>query len=322
MTDPIAARKKTRIHYVAFLLMAGLWSLLVQFILDSSLSGSALIYVGMPYLLALLIAALRPYHPKTKWYQKYTKFVANTIVIFLASALILREGFLCVIVIVPILLIGVTLAFLTEYFRRLPNHRSNHFSLIIPLVMVLASLEGTTQTLSFDRDESVSVVLNSNVHPSTLHQNLTLPMDLQQDRNWLLQLFPMPYEIDSPEFEIGAVHIAKTRYHRWFVTNTHEGELQLEITKLTDHSLATRIIEDTSYFSSYLTLKGTKIDLLPLADGGTQINLTIHYRRDLDPAWYFAPIQRYAIHHMAHLIIQEVIIRDSQTKVRQPTYRS
>ena len=306
---PRSETSKKRIRAVLMLVLVGIASLCVQYILATPLSGSALLYVSIPYLLALVIATFRPYTPDTKWYHKYFSFLANTLVVFLASALVLREGFICVVLFLPILLIGVTIAFCTDWFMHRKSSRAKHFSFVLPLVVLISGFEGTHETLSFDRNEVVTVTATSSVPLAQLRENLTQPMDLEKDRNWLLEMFPMPYEIDSAEFQTGAIHTAKTRYHRWFVTNTHEGQIRLEITDLSDRHLQTRIIEDTSYFSSYLTLKGSRIEFTPLPAGRTQIDLTIEYRRDLDPAWYFAPIQRYAIKHISSLIMKEVIIR-------------
>ncbi len=299
--------------------LIGVASLCVQYLLASPLSGSALLYVSIPYTLALIIAAVRPYAPNTKWYHKYLGFLTDTLIVFLASSLVLREGFICVLLFLPILFIGTALAFLTEWLSDHRSRRVKHLGLALPLIVLVSGLEGTHQTLSFDREETVKISATSTLPVEHLRRNLTLPIDLRRERNWLLAVFPMPYEIDSGAFHIGAIHTAKTRYHRWFVNNTHEGEVRLQITQLSDHHLQTRIVHDTSYFSNYLTLKGSAIHLSPLPAGGTRIDLTIEYRRKLDPAWYFAPIQRYAIEHTAQLLIQEVVIRG---QVSKSSYRS
>jgi len=42
----------------------------------------------------------------------------------------------------------------------------------------------------------------------------------------------------------------------------------------------------------------------------TEVALTIHYERRLDPAWYFAPMQEFAIGQSADYLIQSVIVRE------------
>jgi len=73
----------------------------------------------------------------------------------------------------------------------------------------------------------------------------------------------------------------------------------------------TEITKNTSYFSHYLTIHGTRIEMTPNADGTTEVSLTIRYRRDLDPAWYFGPMQRRAMTESADYLIQNVIAQTS-----------
>ena len=41
----------------------------------------------------------------------------------------------------------------------------------------------------------------------------------------------------------------------------------------------------------------------------TEITLRLDYRRNLDPAWYFHPLQQFAMREMAAFFIDEVLIR-------------
>jgi len=47
--------------------------------------------------------------------------------------------------------------------------------------------------------------------------------------------------------------------------------------------------------------------MTPLADGTTEVSLTIRYRRTLDPAWYFGPVQRKAIGESADYLLENII---------------
>ena len=304
-------RKAKRARNVSMLLVIGAASLVTRAILSSPLSGSALLYVATPYALALVIAWIRPYNPNTKWQHKYLSLITNTLVVFLASSLILMEGFICVLLFMPILLLVMILAFLTEYLLHRGSTRSRHFGFALPVIIFVSALEGSHASLSLPRDESVTVSRLTVLSPSQLRHHVAMPIDLNRSRHWFLHLFPMPYEIQSDDFLVGADHVAKTRYHRWFFGNTHEGEIRLEITELSMQRIGTRVVSDTSYFSNYLMLYGTEIEFRPRSNTTTEVEVTVHYRRDLDPAWYFAPMQRFAIRQMAELIIREVIIRES-----------
>ena len=121
----------------------------------------------------------------------------------------------------------------------------------------------------------------------------------------------MPYLVEAESLEPGDIHRMHTRYHRWFVTNTHEGELHLEIVDVQPNHLRTRVVHDTTFFASYLTQIGSELSLTPIGPNRTEIRLRLNYRRDLDPAWYFHPLQQFAMRAMAAFFIDEVLIRAS-----------
>ena len=102
----------------------------------------------------------------------------------------------------------------------------------------------------------------------------------------------------------------RTSYHRWFVTNTHEGEMHLQIVDVEPNRVQTKFLHDTTFFSSYLTPLGTEIALTEVSPTETEISLRIDYQRNLDPAWYFHPLQQYGVAKMADFLIDEVMIRE------------
>ena len=105
----------------------------------------------------------------------------------------------------------------------------------------------------------------------------------------------------------GDIHKVDYRYNKWFFTNTHEGTLTLLIDEVSKTHIETRILEDTSYLSNYMNLKGTKISLEQKNEGITEVTLSVYYDRHLDPAWYFQPLQEYGVSLMAELLIEELM---------------
>jgi len=154
------------------------------------------------------------------------------------------------------------------------------------------------------------IVKKSSLSTDQIKHNLAKPFNLEKDRHWILSIFPMPYHIEAGSLNEGDVHNIKTRYKRWFFTNTHEGEARLLISSVKDNLIKTKLLSDTTYFSSYLNLEGTKIQLQPLEGGETNVVLTIDYKRKLDPAWYFHPLQKLAVSKMGEFLIDEIMIRN------------
>ena len=72
------------------------------------------------------------------------------------------------------------------------------------------------------------------------------------------------------------------------------GDLVLEVTERTDSRLRWRSISDTSHVAHWLKWEESKVEWTAVDASHTRVRWTLRYRRLLDPAWYFAPWERYA----------------------------
>ena len=180
----------------------------------------------------------------------------------------------------------------------------------IPLLVGFLSAEGVFDATTFNRYNIVTATATTSIPAENLRQNLATPFAISSSDDWLLSLFPMPYKIEANSLAGGDVHRAHTRYHRWFFTNTHEGVIELRVDAVAEERVQMSFVNDSSFFSSYVRLIGTDILFVSDSEGMTEVSMTISYERRLDPAWYFQPIQQYAMRAMANHLIAEVVIRD------------
>lgn len=302
---------RRRIMALALLLIVGIASLTIFFLFRQGVGHSALLYLAVPYGVAVLITLLRPYNESGVWWRRYLSHSATALVVFLGSSVVLFEGFICVLYFIPIYFFGVTLAFLASWIGvTWSNRKGKTFATAIPLLVAMLSLEGTSDVATIDRHNVVTAIATTTISRDQLLQNLASPVVPKSSDDWMLRIFPMPHTIEAGSLEAGAIHWAHTRYHRWFVTNTHEGVLELRIDSATHEQIKASVISDTTFFSTYVDLIDTEIRMDTDANGLTQVSLTINYERRLDPAWYFEPIQQYAMETMASHLIEEVIIRE------------
>lgn len=299
-----------RARSVFILLAIGLTALFIHLLFIGGLGQSALLYMLVPYSLSVMVAMVRPYNESNDIWVNYLKHLTTASVIFLATSIVLREGFICVLFFFPIYVFFVSLAYLirASLVRKKLKNKSL-YSTAVPLLVLLMSMEGTTESLSFSRETQVEVTHVTSLSIDEVKQNLATSFDLETERHWLLSVFPMPYQIDAGSLNVGDVHTIKTRYKRWFVTNTHEGQAQLRIEHVGPYKIKTKFLNDTTYFSSYLKVHGTEINLTPLKSGRTKIALRIDYQRSLDPAWYFHPLQKFGVSKMAEYLIERIMIR-------------
>lgn len=302
----------TRVNLIIALVLIGIGSLVVRLLLYSRLGSSALLYVGVPLLGALALVIVRPHVRGRSWWSRYFRFELDSLIVILGSSIVLLEGFICIAYFLPIYFLVSSMAFLVGWLFEKAQSQGGKMSVsIIPLLIFASSFEGTTEALSFERTTHVTAVRVADLSPDQVLRNLVRPINLNtKDRNWLLTIFPMPYLEDGESLNPGDIHIMRSRYHRWFVTNTHEGKFELEIIEVSPRKIRTRVVHDSTYFSSYLTQIGTEITLAPLSSNKTEITLRIDYTRELDPAWYFHPMQKYAMTQMAGFFIEQVMIRE------------
>jgi len=301
---------KARSIGVLILILVAAASITIRMLDRYQFHQSALLYIGIPFLISLAIVAFRPPSSKDKWWHAYRDHSLIALIVFLSSSVVLFEGFICVVFFMPIYFLIVSIGFLIGwYWNSRHSRRGKTLVSVLPVLMLATAFEGTTETLSMNRESQITVSKIAHLSPSEIMSNLSQPFGLQKDRHWLISIFPMPYKIEAGSLRPGDIHRVYTRYHRWFATNTHDGELHLQIVDVEPNRVTTAFIYDSTFFAAYLTASGTEITLREIAAHKTEITLRIDYQRKLDPAWYFHPLQQYGVSQMANFLIDEIMIR-------------
>lgn len=294
----------------------GIASIAIRLLMNYNFHTSALLYVAVPYLISIaLLKYTKRDDSETSWTSGYWNYFRSGLIIMLGSSIILFEGFICVVMFMPIYFGVMLISFLMEVtYRYFKKRGSRNFSHAFPLVVLLVSLEGTSDQLSFNREHSVTVTQVTTQSVADIKANLIKPIELNnKTRPWFLKLFPQPYEVNAESLNTGDVHEIHYRYHRWFVTNTHEGKMRIKIAEVSDEAVKTQVLEDSSYMSNYMTLHGTDITFKTLDNGDTKVSLTVSFTRKLDPYWYFEPLEKYGVGKTAEYVMQHVVLRESQS---------
>lgn len=304
-----------KMSIIRIMVLIALASLGVRLLIEYEFHTSALLYVGLPFLIAVVLVALHGDSDRNHWMLSYWRHTRVALIVMLGSSVVLFEGFMCVLMFMPIYFGVVFLVFIFHFLHRLSlgEHGSGTKSVhILPVLLLASSLEGVSPDLSFERYNEVSRTRTITTDIPQIKRNLQKPMSLGDDMPWFLAVFPMPYDVKAGTLSEGDIHRSEFRYHRWFFTNTHEGHMSLRIAEAGESRIRTEFIKDTSYISNYMTLHGTLIELEPVSRDSTRITLTISYSRKLDPAWYFGPLQRYAVGQTAEYLIAKVIHRQGE----------
>jgi hypothetical protein len=310
-------------RWIFVLLLIGAAALVIRGLLDSRFGHGTLLYIAVPYVLSVaLFLVTRPSEQKSVRYRFWNHMRLATI-IFLATSALLFEGFLCVLMFMPIYYFFVIIAFLVAWRREKREQNAMSSAAIsdvfrshaVTAVVVVLIAEGLVPMTTVPRHQQATFVTTSRLDIATLKQNMAQPIHFSPDRHWFLKLFPLPDEVQAGSLKAGDVHRLHFTYRKWFFTNFHKGELLLRISEVSAQRVRTEIIKNDSYLSHYMKIDGTEINFTPLASGGTHIALTVKYQRLLDPVWYFGPMQHLAAKQSARYFLENIIVRQPVVEV-------
>lgn len=164
-----------RIVAMTWLLIIGISALLIHLLIVTGLNHTALLYMLIPYGMAVAIIWFRNYSGAQTIKQKYWRHLVSTTAVFLATSIVLREGFICVIFFFPIYLVIISIAFL--YFQIRENKRNKFgkkYSSLIPILVVAFSFEGTIEPLTFPRENQVVVTQITSLSVEQIKQNMAI----------------------------------------------------------------------------------------------------------------------------------------------------
>lgn len=246
---------------------------------------TALMFIGLPTVLALLLCAA----PPTK---TITGSIMKGITLFLLMLAILWiEGFICILMAAPFFYsIGFIIGIFADKARA-QKHISRFHCSVVALIL-LCSLEGINERFSFSRDEVIEV---SYVHTGTMEETTAAltrgpSFDWWELPTYLKMGFPYPQRIQGGGLAQG---------DRWQIDfaggEGKPGSLVAHVLVSEPGHYVVQKVTDGSHISHWMEWQQAEWFLQEQGDGSTKVRLRMSYRRLLDPAWYFAPVQRYGV---------------------------
>lgn len=299
--------------WIRYLLLIAAASGMTRFALGTQwMRESAVLYVLIPYLVGVLVYLVTPPASGIGFWARLWTHMRTALIVMLSTSLLLFEGFLCVVMFLPIYFFFAILIIATNSrYMKAPSDSilsensdggpGQHLrSSLIPMIIVILSLEGipgTGVSLGPDKATTVSRTAVLDLTPAQVRANIIGHTYPAAGRSRFLALFPRPISVDAQSLDIGTIHTAHMEYRRWGLAhiNVHRGTTVMEFTESTPTRLRARFIHDDSYLSHYMNFETWELDMIPLTTGQTQVTITVGYERKLAPAWYFAPLQKKAV---------------------------
>lgn len=303
--------RKQVIRYIRFVCVLGVLVVVARILSNSGYAHTGLFYILLPACIGItMMYSAGPQAVAKDYLAAMRQNLFWSTALMLASAGVLQEGWICVLMFMPIFYLFWFIGYLAENFfhYRDRKKRNKVGSFVVPAVVLLLSSEGVFPQTTFERYQIVQHSIVTDQNQAELKANLIRPLEFSGTRHWFLKLFPLPDSIAAGSLEEGDVHKLDFTYWRWFFTNEHKGSLYVKLKEVSENRITTEIVKNTSFYARYLDIKNTRIDFDPLSNGKTKVTLHIGYERKLDPYWYFGPMQHFAMNKAAEVIVNDIIV--------------
>ena len=294
-----------RIALATLIVAVAISAIAYRAILSNNLQQTAALFVGIPALLA--IAVVFGVSPKSA-----TGVACKAVTIaLLVSLLFLWEGMLCVMMSAPLFYaVAIAITWFVQLFRdrerdRIITLRSCAFL----LALVPMTLEGVTGLTTVNRDETVTSSRIVTASPDAVRRAL---LDAPRfDRGLPLVLragFPSPVATRVERDASGTRVVIQMRGGEMLLNGMEPrtGDLTLRLEESAPGVVRWRVVSDTSHMTHFLFWRDIVVRYESVDANTTRVTWTIRYDRALDPAWYFGPIERYAVQRAADYLIDSV----------------
>lgn len=248
------------------------------------LEHTSLVFIGIPALLSLVVLATGK--PRTA-----TGMVMKTLTLaLLLSGIILGEAFVCVLFAAPLFyLVGLVVGKASDRARRQgPGGQARTYAVLL-LFLAPMSMEGVVPGMEFGREESVTAVRVARGTPQEVRAALARTPSFDRELPAFFHLgFPHPSAARGEGLALGDRRSVR------FEHGHHPGTLVMEVSRAAPDGVDFAAVSDDSYIIHWLAWRGAEVRWREVAPGQTEVRWTLRYRRRLDPAWYFGPLERHA----------------------------
>ena len=302
MAQPDVPTKTNRwaLPFMALAISAG--CLMYRILVLKRLEQTALLFAGIPALLAVIVACT----PKSKTLIGGT--LKATTLFLLLSAPLLGEGFICILMAAPIFYaVALAVAGIITVIRTHARNKQNVLSCLALLVILPMSLEGSRTSLSFNREEAVTVRRMVQATPEEVAAALARSPRTDLPIPLFFRSFPRPTEAHGEGLKLGdwrSIHFAGGE--------GHPGDVVLKVVESGPGHARFEVVSDKSKIAHWLDWKYADVRWRQTDAGHTQVEWTLGYRRSLDPAWYFRPWERYAVRVAADYLIRANAAQESR----------
>jgi hypothetical protein len=280
---------------VGLIVALGLARVAFDVIARHHLRQTAALFIGLPAILAIAVALSPRAQTATGTILK-----GVTIALLLAST-VLGEGLVCIVFAAPLFYaVGVAVGMAIDYIERKRQDRASTGTyLLILLPFLTMSVEGVYERTALSRFETVTVERVVAAAAIDVEQTLThapafdLPLPLA-----LRPGFPAPVASSGTGLDVGA-----RRAISFTAGRRPAGALVLEVAARHPRLVRFKAVSDDTPIAQWLDWHDAQVEWSDINRASTRVRWTVRYRRLLDPAWYFGPLERLVVRAAAGYLI-------------------
>lgn len=291
------ARERARAWVIALVTTFAAGGILYRVLMfHQPLGHTALMFIGLPAVLAILLAVAAPAKTVTGG------IVLGITLVLLILAPLLGEGYLCILIAAPLFYavgIGVGLAWdATRKWRR--DGRPTTLKCVAVLLLPMC-LEGVFPQTTFDRRQTVEVTQVVDAPADAVETALAKSPRVGTVLPAYLRIgFPRPLEARGEGLQVGDLRTI----HFSGAEGDPPGDLVSRVTVRGPGYIRVDTVSDGSKLTQWIRWDSSEVMWKAIGAGHTAVTWRIRFERQLDPAWYFVPWERVAVHEAAKYMIE------------------
>lgn len=295
---PLPTAASARRTMIAAILALAAASVAYRLMVLSELQHTSLVFIGIPTILAMVTLFVQP---RTAWGS-----VQKTVALALClSGVVFGEGFICIVMAAPLFFfIAAIVVKLSPPAAPLgpdgtPLERGGTESRLALLLLLPMSLEGVLPRFELPREDVVAVTRELPASIDNVRGALGREMRFDHELPLFFRLgFPTPGATSGEGLAVG-----DHRTVQFLHGGHHPGTLVLRVTRSDADRVVFTAVSDDTYITHWLAWRDAEVRLRALGPTRTEVMWTLRYRRRLDPAWYFKPLERYGVRLAAEYLI-------------------
>jgi hypothetical protein len=273
------------------------------------LGQTAAFYIGIPTVLALILALTAPSGRIIGMTLK-----ATTILLLLAIP-VAGETFVCVIIAAPLFYaVAIVVALVVRAYHGGRGPGAARIA-VVPAVALVLSMEGVVPASTLPGDATVSASRVVAATPPQVAAALSRPLRFSDvGPSGVLALgFPKPVLDHGGSLRVGdrrTVTFEGGHHRPGFLAANHWGQmpstLELEVAARTPDSVRFRTVADATPLATWLGWRSSEVSWHAVDAGHTEVTWTLSYTRRLAPAWYFGPVEALVTQRAAAYLVAAI----------------